>query len=229
MKHKILLVDDEKDIVEFLEYNLLKEGFDVLTAFDGNQALKMAEQKPDLIVLDVMMPGADGYEVLTKIRKNKSLENIPVILLTAKSGENFEVHGLNIGADAFIQKPVSPAKIIAHIKANLRKRETGVPGTKEEIIAAGPIVIDREQYKIIVDNETLQFPRKEFEILAYLAAHPGKVFSRDRLLSDIWGTDIFVVERTVDVHIRKIREKLGKHAELIETIKGVGYRFRIPG
>lgn len=226
MKSKILLVDDEKDIVEFLQYNLIQEGFDVITAYDGEQALEKAKEKPDLIVLDVMMPKMDGYEVCRKLRTMKDFENIPVIFLTAKSSEMDEIHGLNLGADDFIQKPVSPMKIIARVKSNLRKAEGSGNQDGTGILRIGPLEIDRDKYQITIDNEIVIFPKKEFEILSYLAANPGKVFPREKILSDVWGSDVYVVERTIDVHVRKIREKLGDYSDLIETIKGVGYRFR---
>lgn len=225
MKTKILLVDDEKDIVEFLQYNLNQEGFAVITANDGLEALDKVSKKPDLIILDVMMPKMDGYETCRRIRAIDDYKNIPIIFLTAKSSELDEIHGLNLGADDFIQKPISPKKLIARVKSNLRKQESIDTINKTEI-KIGPLVINKERYTVVLDGKNIVFPKKEFEILAYLAVNPGKVFHRDKILSDVWGTDIFVVERTVDVHIRKIREKLDKHADLIETIKGVGYRFK---
>jgi len=225
MKSKILLVDDEKDIVEFLQYNLIQEGFDVITAYDGEEALKKVKEKPDLIVLDVMMPKMDGYEVCRRLRDDKDFENIPVIFLTAKSSEMDEIHGLNLGADDFIQKPVSPMKIIARVKSNLRKAENAA-ADEIKSLRIGPLEIDREKYQITIDGDIVVFPKKEFEILSYLASNPGKVFPREKILSDVWGTDVYVVERTIDVHVRKIREKLGNYSDLIETIKGVGYRFR---
>ncbi len=227
MKSKILLVDDERDIVELLQYNLEQEGFEVITAFDGHEALLKVHENPDLIILDVMMPKMDGYEVCAKIRENDKYKSLPVIFLTAKSSEMDEVYGLNIGADDFIQKPVSPMKIIARVKSNLRRKEnSGKPAEENKVIAVGPILIDREKYKITIDGEHIIFPKKEFEILSYLASSPGKVFPREKILGDVWGNDVYVVERTIDVHIRKIREKLGKYSAFIETIKGVGYRFK---
>lgn len=225
---KILLADDEKDIVEFLQYNLEQEGFEVIAAYDGAEAIQKIAKKPELIILDVMMPKLNGFEVCKKIRETEGFENVPVIFLTAKSSEMDEIRGLELGADDFIKKPISPKKLIARVKANLRKREfanssNGSPAS----IKIGPLEIDRDKYMVYIDGEQVVFPRKEFEILSYLANHPGKVFPRDTILKDVWGADIFVVERTVDVHIRKIREKLDKHENLIETVKGVGYRFKI--
>ena len=227
MKPKILLVDDEKDIVEFLQYNLTQEGFKVIAAYNGKEALEKMTVNPDLVILDVMMPKMDGYEVCTRIRSMDEYKNVPIIFLTAKSSEMDEVHGLNIGADDFIQKPISPKKLVARVKSNLRKSEamqSDAAASKE--ITAGPLVINREKYQVLLDGDHVVLPKKEFEILAYLASNPGKVFHRDKILSDVWGDDIYVVERTIDVHVRKIREKLGDYADLIETIKGVGYRFK---
>lgn len=226
MKQKILLVDDEKDIIEFLEYNLVQEGFSVISANDGLAALDKLNEKPDLIVLDVLMPKMNGYEVCAKIREKEEFKNTPVLFLTAKISEMDEVHGLSIGADDYITKPISPKKLVARIKANLRRSNAENEQKNKTKINIGPIAIDREKYTIHVNGELIVFPRKEFEILAYLASQPGRVFHRDKILNDIWGNDVLVVDRTVDVHVRKIREKLGEQADLIETIKGVGYRFK---
>ncbi|MDH7603933.1 MAG: response regulator transcription factor [Melioribacter sp.] len=224
---KILLVDDEKDIIEFLQYNLEAEGFEVISACNGIEALSKLSENPDLIVLDIMMPKLDGYETCKRIRSSKNHKHTPIIFLTAKSSEIDEIHGLNIGADDYIQKPISPKKLIARIKSNLRKTEISEKDKiGENEINIGPLKINKDEYTVFVDNKKVVLPRKEFELLAYLASNPGKVFDREKILSDIWGNDIIVVERTIDVHIRKIREKLGKHADLIETIKGVGYRFK---
>jgi len=225
--HKVLLVDDEEDILEFMQYNLEQEGFGVVTANNGEEALSKLTSEISLVILDVMMPKMNGYEVCSNIRSQMKYQDLPVIFLTAKSSEKDEVHGLNIGADDFIKKPISPQKLIARVKSNLRKLElTSLDAAAKEKIVIGPLQIDRSIFTILVDGKEIIFPKKEFEILSYLASQPGKVFPREKLLSDIWGTDIFVVERTVDVHIRKIREKLGKYSDLIETIKGVGYRFK---
>jgi len=226
MKQKILLVDDEKDIIEFLQYNLAQEGYEVISANDGKEALEKLNEKPDLIVLDVLMPRMNGYEVCAKIRENEKYKNIPVLFLTAKVSEMDEVHGLSIGADDYITKPISPKKLVARIKANLRRNEAETKEKNKKQINIGPIDIDKEKYTVLVNGESIVFPRKEFEILSYLASQPGKVFHRDKLLNDIWGNDVLVVDRTIDVHVRKIREKLGPYADLIETIKGVGYRFK---
>lgn len=225
---KILLVDDEEDIIEFLRYNLLHEGYQIITAHNGFEAINKLIEQPDLIILDVMMPKMNGYEVFAKIKENKSMATTPVIFLTAKSSEIDEIHALNLGADDFIQKPVSMKKIIARIKSNLRK--SGILNDDGELkkknIEIGPIFIDVEQFVVKIDGQEIFLPKKEFEILLYLASNPGIVFKREQLLRDIWGSDVLVIDRTVDVHVRKIREKLGQHSELIETIKGVGYKLR---
>lgn len=225
---KILLVDDEVDILEFLKYNLEQEDFEVYTSTNGKDALKKITHLPDLIVLDIMMPEMDGYELYQQIKKNKEYQDIPIIFLTAKSGETDEIKGLDLGASDYIQKPISPKKLIARIKSNLRKTsavEKKVKDTGE--LKIGPLDIDVEKYTVKVDGKQKFFPRKEFQLLHFLASNPEKVMTRDALLKEIWGNDVFVIDRTIDVHIRKVREKLGKHSEIIETIKGVGYRFKL--
>lgn len=224
MKKKVLLVDDEPDIIEFMQYNLEKEGYEVITANDGSEALNKIHSKPDLIILDILMPRMDGFEVCRRIRNLRGFENTPVIFLTAKSGEADEIQGLELGASDYIQKPVSTKKLIARIKSNIRK--TGEKSLPPKIIIDS-LIIDRAGYKVYIDGKETIFPRKEFELLYYLANNPGRVLGRDLLLQDIWGTDVYVLDRTVDVHIRKIREKLGNYSGLIETVKGVGYRFKV--
>jgi len=224
---KILLVDDEKDIVEFLKYNLELENFEVIVGYNGEEALNKLTENPDLIVLDIMMPKLDGFETCKKIREKKEFENTPVIFLTAKSGEANEIKGLELGASDYIQKPISPKKLIARVKSNLRKTEYSIHQQSDPIkIKYGPININKEKYEVHIDGDKKIFPRKEFEVLYFLVNNPGKVFGREVLLKEIWGADVFVVDRTVDVHIRKIREKLDKYADLIETVKGVGYRLK---
>ena len=222
---KILVVDDEKDIVEFIQYNLEAEGFDVITAYNGKEALDAVKKNPDIIVLDVMMPGIDGYEVCAKIRAKSRYKNVPILFLTAKTSERDEIHGLDLGADDYIPKPVSIKKLIARIKSNIRQSETNEIEL-DEIIEVGPIKIDRGEYLVYLHGEKLILPRKEFEIISFLAKKPGKVIPREQILNSIWGENVFVVDRTIDVHIRKIREKLGNYSNLIETVKGVGYRFK---
>jgi len=224
---KILLVDDEVDILEFLKYNLELEKFEVLVSSNGKDALNKISQKPDLIVLDIMMPEMDGFELYQKIKSDKNYQDIPIIFLTAKSGETDEIKGLNLGASDYIQKPISPKKLIARIKSNLRKSVQMENKTKlNENLKIGPLEIDVEKFAIKVDKKNKFFPRKEFQLLYFLASNPGKVMNRETLLKEIWGNDVYVIDRTIDVHIRKVREKLGKYSVLIETIKGVGYRFK---
>lgn len=222
MAARILLADDEKDIIEFLEYNLTKEGFDVITAFDGLEAIQKISQKPDLVILDIMMPKLNGYEVCKKIRTTRGYENTPIIFLTAKSEEVDEILGLELGANDYIQKPISPKKLVARVKSNLRKSDFSKPS----IIRIDKVEIDREKYIIRIEGKEKIFPKKEFELLYYLAKNAGKVISRDTLLKDVWGNDVYVVDRTIDVHIRKIREKLDKFSDMIETVKGVGYKIK---
>ena len=224
---KILLVDDEVDILEFLKYNLEQDNFEVLVSSNGKDALKKIAQNPDLIVLDIMMPEMDGFEVYEQIKKNKEYQEIPIIFLTAKSGETDEIKGLDLGASDYIQKPISPKKLIARIKSNLRKTPAIEKKSKgSENLKIGTLEIDVEKFEVKVDSKKKFFPRKEFQLLYFLAQNTGKVINRETLLKEIWGNDVYVIDRTIDVHIRKIREKLGKHSELIETIKGVGYRFK---
>lgn len=225
---KILLVDDEKDIIEFLKYNLEKEDYQVIVGYDGEEALEKLSENPDLIILDIMMPKLDGFETYKKIREQKEFENTPIIFLTAKAGENNEIKGLELGASDYIQKPISPQKLIARVKSNLRKIQS-LPSENSDYpvkIKYGPIEINREKYEVLIDGHKKIFPRKEFEVLYFLVNNPGRVFGREALLKEIWGAEVYVVDRTVDVHVRKIREKLGPNAELIETIKGVGYRLK---
>ena len=220
----ILVVDDETDIVELLKYNLQKEGYSVLTARNGKQALHQAGHIPNLILLDIMMPELDGIEVLKQLKKEKKTFSIPVIFLTAKGTDIDEVLGLELGADDYIVKPISIPKLIARIKNVLRKQEPVEKDTSS--IQIGSIEILSSQHIVRIDKHEVFFPKKEFKVLLYLAEHLDQLVTREHLLNVIWGTDIQVVDRTIDVHIRKIREKLGKHAACIETIKGVGYRMR---
>ncbi|MGE5352757.1 MAG: response regulator transcription factor [Syntrophothermus sp.] len=228
MQSKILLVDDEQDIVEFLRYNIEKEGFSVISAHTGREALEKMSEKPDIIVLDVMMPEMDGYEACRRIREDKHSCHIPLIFLTAKSAEADEVLGLEMGADDFVAKPISPKKLLARIRANLRwkdKLSTHETGSRP-LLRLGPLEIDREKFEVRVEGANAHFLKKEFEILSCIALKPGIVMTRETILNEIWGEESYITERTIDVHIRKIREKLGPHAGMIETIKGVGYRIK---
>jgi len=227
MKKIVLLVDDDADIVEFLQYNLEKEGFKVVSANNGNEALSKLNKNIDLILLDIMMPDMNGFDVLKKIRQSDYYKDIPVIFLTAKSSETDEIKGLNLGAHDFIAKPISPQKLIARVKTNIRKPQNSKNDSQLNEIIAGPINIDKDKHIVKIDNKILTLPKKEFSLLYYFITHPDKVFNRDVLLKEIWGADIYITKRTVDVHIRKLREKLGRYSATIETIKGVGYKFSV--
>ena len=223
----ILVVDDEKDIVELVKYNLQKEGFAVLTARNGKQALEQAQQQPHLILLDVMMPEYDGWEVLKRLKKERKTANIPIVFLTAKGSDVDEVLGLELGANDYIVKPISIPKLIARIKHVIRQSDAkSADKNQAQRVTLGAIEIVPSQHIVRVNKQEVFFPKKEFEVLWYLASHSEEFVSRETLLNAIWGSEVHVVDRTVDVHIRKIREKLGKYADYIETIKGVGYRMR---
>jgi len=222
---RVLVVDDEPDILSLIEYNLTKEGFEVVTARNGAEALQRTADLPDLVMLDVMMPELDGFETCRRLKADPRTAHIPVIFLTARSAEVDEIVGLEIGADDFLHKPISPRKLVARVRALFRRSEQGGE-EQESVIRTRRITLDRSHYSVRVGGEEVFFPRKEFELLALLIAHPGRVFSREVILDQVWGTDVVVTDRTIDVHIRKIREKLGDDAVLIETIKGVGYRFK---
>ncbi len=227
MSSTILIVDDEKDILELLQYNLQKEGYRVLSADNGKSALKLIAQKPDLVVLDVMMPEMDGWEVCRSIRKNPSTAAIPIIFLTAKDSEIDEVVGLELGADDYITKPVKLRTFLARVKRALRVLSTSEKGDGTDILRIDDLEIHLSNYVVRIRSEEVHFPKKEFEVLVFLVRHPERVVTRETLLNQVWGHDVYVVDRTVDVHIRKIREKLGSYAHLIETVKGVGYRFKM--
>ena len=231
-KKTILVVDDERDLLDLIEYNLKKEGYDVLKAEDGLDGIRMAKKyKPDLVLLDIMMPKMGGLEACEQIRADEEIKNTPIIFLTAKSDEKTEVKGLNLGADDFLTKPISTAKLVSRITAVLRRldnvnSDSSVidPVENENLITVHDLVIDKDRYIVFKNAEELQLPKKEFELLFYLANRKGKVLDRQTLLNEVWGNNIYVIDRTIDVHIRKIREKLGD--DYIETVKGVGYRFK---
>jgi two-component system alkaline phosphatase synthesis response regulator PhoP len=222
-KKTILVVDDEKDLLDLIEYNLKKEGFAVLKAENGEEGIKIAkEHKPDLVLMDIMMPKMDGMEAVETMRADDELKYTPIIFLTARSDEKTEVEGLDKGGDDYITKPISTTKLISRIKAVMRRFDE----TEEEVnrLDVHDLSIDKDRYIVTKGEEEFQLPRKEFELLFYLASRRGKVRDRQTLLNKVWGDNVYVVDRTVDVHVRKIREKLGDH--YIETVKGVGYRFK---
>jgi two-component system alkaline phosphatase synthesis response regulator PhoP len=223
-KYKILLVDDEKDILEFLGYNLKKEGYLVLTARNGKDAITMARsEKPHLIILDVMMPKMDGIETCSEIKSIPELSNTIVIFLTARGEDYSQIAGFDAGADDYITKPVKPKVLISRIKALLRRYKE--PEKPIEEIKLKNIVIDKERYLIIKDEQEITLPKKEFELLMLLASKPTKVFTREEIFNKVWGNDVIVGDRTIDVHVRKIREKVGLKS--IKTIKGVGYKIEL--
>lgn len=221
--YKVLIVDDEPDIVELLEYNLEKEGYQVETAGNGREALNKLENgaRPDVILLDIMMPQLDGIETARLIRQLPDFRETYILFLTARSEEYSEVAAFEVGADDYITKPVKMRALVSRINA-LFRREKEKKESREELVIAG-LVINPRNYTVVQGDRTMTLPKKEFELLLYLAQHPDKVCGRDELLQKIWGADIYVIERTVDVHIRKLREKLGEG--YIRTLKGVGYMF----
>lgn len=218
---KILLVDDEPDILEIVGYNLSNEGYQVITAENGQEGIKKAQEElPHLIILDVMMPEIDGIEACEIIRKNPDLKNTIVTFLTARGEDYSQVAGFDAGADDYITKPIKPKVLVSKVKALLRRfKEADVVDT----LKVGNLVINRDEYKITSKGKELILPRKEFELLSLLASKPGKVFKRDEILDAVWGSEVVVGGRTIDVHIRKLREKLGDKS--FKTIKGVGYKF----
>ena len=221
-QHRVLVVDDEPDILDLLDYNLSKEGYKVKTASNGKKAVDLAAKfLPDLILLDIMMPHQDGVETCRQLRENPDLYNTFIVFLTARSEEYSEVAAFDTGADDYITKPIKPRALISRIGAMFRREAK--KGQKNNKISAGDLVIDRTSYTVTADGEPVSLPKKEFELLYYLAQNPDKVHSRDDLLQNIWGSDVYVLARTVDVHIRKVREKIG--SDYIVTVKGVGYKF----
>ncbi|MCR9251215.1 MAG: response regulator transcription factor [bacterium] len=219
---KILVVDDEADILELLKYNLSKEGYEVKIASDGIKGVDIAKSfLPDMILLDIMMPKQDGVETCRQIRELPELQNTFVIFLTARSEEYSEVAAFDMGADDYITKPIKPRALVSRINALFRREAK--KKKDNALIAIGDLTIDRSSYTVVASDEKINLPKKEFELLYFLAQNPGKVFSRDDLLQNIWGTDVYVLARTVDVHIRKVREKIGEG--YISTVKGVGYKF----
>src|ERR1035437_4931077 len=215
MNKTILVVDDELDIRDLISYNLTREGFAVESAANGKEALAKLEKTPAaLIILDIMMPEMDGFEACRAIRANPKTASLPVLFLTARATEIDQIVSLELGADDYVRKPVSPRVLVARVKSLLRRfdrSEQPADSAKKEVITSDGVKIDRGSYKVFVDNKETFFPRKEFELLFFLAAHPGRIYKREALLDAVWGHETFVVERTVDVHIFKLREKLGEY------------------
>lgn len=221
---KILLVDDEQDILEIVGYNLAQEGYQIITAVNGKEAVQKAKKElPHLIIMDVMMPEMDGMEACEHIRKIPELSNVIVTFLTARSEDYSQVAGFEAGADDYIAKPIKPKVLVSKVKALLRRLKE--EDTKTDVLTVGNIEVNREEYKIIQDGKEIVLPRKEFELFYLLASKPGKVFKREEILDKVWGNEVVVGGRTIDVHIRKLREKIGD--DLFKTIKGVGYKIEI--
>lgn len=218
----ILIIDDEEDIINLLSYNLEKEGFKVYSAMNGVEGIEMAKKiHPSLIVLDVMMPEMDGIEVCETIRANPTIGDTKICFLTARNEDYSQIAGLDAGADDYVAKPIKPKVLVSRIKAILRR--SSISEENKENKETG-LVIDREKYTVTLKGEDIHLPKKEFELLALLASKPGKVFEREVILETVWGTEIVVGDRTIDVHVRKLREKIGD--EYIKTVKGVGYKFK---
>lgn len=221
MKKRILLVDDETDILEFLSYNLKKEGYEVFLADSGVKAIKQAQKhKPHIIVMDVMMPNMDGIETCRQLRQFAEFKETIILFLTARSEETVEIEGFSSGADDYIVKPIKPKVFISRINALMRRVD--VKG-ESQVVTTKELVIDRQKYRVQKNDEEIILPRKEFEILMFLASSPEQVFSRNDIFEKIWDDNVIVGDRTIDVHIRKLREKIGEH--FIKTVKGVGYKF----
>lgn len=218
----ILIVDDEDDILEFVSYNLRKEGYKVLTANNGNDAIKVAKEEiPHLIILDIMMPGMDGIETCRELRNIEDLKHSVIAFFTARNEEYSQVAGYEAGADDYITKPIKPRLLISKVPALLR-RYSGSEATAASI-TAGDLTIETDKYVVVYKDKEYSLPKKEFELLTLLASKPNRVFTREEIYSKIWGDEVFVGERTIDVHIRKIREKLG--SDNLKTVKGVGYKY----
>ena len=231
---RILVVDDEKNILELVRFNLEREGYQVITSLDGVRGLELARsENPDLIVLDVMLPEMNGLEVCRELHQDPATKKIPIIMLSARADELDRVLGLEMGADDYVTKPFSPRELVARIKARLRRSRRGEDRAEEDALESrldyGRMVIDEDRFAVYVDGTKQEFTPKEFDLLRFLARRPGKVFSRDQLLEQVWGYDYAGDSRTVDVHIRHIRHKLEnltKEEQIIETVRGVGYRFK---
>ncbi len=224
---KVLIVDDEPDILEFLDYNLSRNGFDVIQASNGADAVRMAEEQiPDLILLDIMMPGMDGVETCYELRRNDKLKNSIIAFLTARNEEYSEIAGLEAGADDYIQKPIRPRLLLSRIKALMRRKDSGRSASAtSSVIDFGALKIDPRSFQITIDQEVITLAKKEFEVLMLLASQPGKVFTREEMFQKVWGYSVPIASRTIDVHISKLREKVGER--YIKTLKGVGYKLEV--
>lgn len=225
MVDHILIVDDEADVADLLSFTLKNEGFNVSTAGDGEQALKKIRQNPpSLVVLDLMLPGVSGTDVCRTIRRDPQLTNIPIVMLTAKSEETDRIVGFELGADDYIIKPFSPRELVLRVRAVLRRGHSDVK-SKSAILKAGALLVDTERYQVTIKGKPIELTSTEFKLLALFMERKGRVQNRDKLLQDVWNYEASIDTRTVDTHIRRLREKLGPQGEMIETVRGVGYRF----
>lgn len=225
-KTKIVVIEDEADILEIIDYNLSKEGYEVCSALDGEEGLQLVKKEvPDLVLLDLMLPGLDGIEVCRKLKADAATQSISIIMVTAKGEESDIVLGLGMGADDYVTKPFSPRELMARIKSVLRRGSLKEDNAQNQISRDG-LLIDVNRHEVCLKGNKIAMTAMEFRILHYLASHPGRVFTRENLLSHVSSDDIFVIDRNIDVHIRTIRKKLDRHRDLIETIHRVGYRFR---
>jgi two-component system phosphate regulon response regulator PhoB len=224
---KILIVEDEPDILEAMKHSLEREGYAVLTARDGAEGLRLArEQSPDLLILDLMLPGMDGLEICRLLKEGRETRALPIIMVSAKDAESDVILGLGLGADDYVPKPFSPRELVARVRAVLRRgRPQDAPAEGDRIHRDG-LIIDISRHRVEVDGNPVEFTATELRLLHYLAAHPGRVFTRDQLLDRVMGEKIAVISRTIDVHVRAIRSKLGPLRDRLETVRGVGYRFR---
>jgi two-component system alkaline phosphatase synthesis response regulator PhoP len=221
---KILLTDDEPDVLEFLSYNLKKEGYQVFSCMNGKEAIKKSlEVKPHLIILDVMMPNMDGIETCTELKKHDELQNSIVIFLTARGEDYSQIAGFEAGADDYLTKPIKPKILSSRVKALLKRYKENITAEEGERLQFKEFTIDKERYSVMMGEQEIVLPKKEFQLLLLLASRPNKVFTREEIFANVWGSDVIVGDRTIDVHIRKIREKL--NIENIKTVKGVGYKF----
>jgi DNA-binding response OmpR family regulator len=225
LKKRIVIVEDEPDILEMLEYNLVREGYEVICTDNGNEGIQLIKQhKPNIAILDVMLPGMDGLEICHQVRSNSDIANTPIIMLTAKSEESDIVLGLGIGADDYMSKPFSPRELVARIKAMLRREENS-QNTTQYCININGLTIDSHKYKVTFNGAKVKLTATEFRLLEYLAKHPGQVFSREQIMNNAYGSDVVVVDRNIDVHVRSIRRKIGEEHHFIDTIRGIGYSF----
>ncbi|MFQ6044999.1 MAG: response regulator [Gemmatimonadales bacterium] len=227
---KIVVIEDEADILDVLHYALKRDGHRVFSARDGEEGVELVRREdPALVLLDLMLPGLDGLEVCRILKTDPVTSHVPVIMVTAKGEESDVVLGLGLGADDYVTKPFSPKELVARVKAVLRRSPAREEGIGKERIRCGAVVVDRARHEVVVDGAAVEFTPTELRLLHFLASHPGRVFTRDQLLSRVIGEGAHVIDRNVDVHVRAIRSKLGPHRELIETVRGVGYRLRESG